>query len=107
MVLEIEDSEQFVEIVSEAGAKPIFVDFFATWCGPCVMIKPVFEELSNNYHDKAVFLKVDVDKCGELAEQFGIQAMPTFICIKNGAPAANMRGANPAGLQKFVADNSK
>ena len=107
MVLEIESTAHYTEVVQQAGALPIFIDFFATWFGPCVMIKPVFEQLSEQYAGKAVFIKVDVDKCEELAQQFGIQAMPTFYAVKNGAVAAQMKGANPAGLQKFVEDNSK
>ena len=70
MVLEIESTDHYLQVSAEAGSKPIFSDFFATWCGPCVMIKPVFEELSNQYHDKAVFIKIDVDKCEELSAQF-------------------------------------
>ena len=105
-VMEIENSDHFVLVKDDAGALPIFIDFFATWCGPCVAIKPVFEELSVTYAGKAVFIKVDVDKCEELSAQFGITAMPTFICLKGGAVAATMKGANKPGLEKFVQDNS-
>jgi len=107
MVLEIESTAHFTEVSAQAGALPIVIDFFATWCGPCIAIKPVFEQLSQEFAGKAVFIKIDVDKCEELSAQFGISAMPTFIVVKNGSPIANMRGANPAGLQKLVADNCK
>ena len=107
MVLEIESTAHYTEVVQQAGATPIVIDFFATWCGPCVMIKPVFEQLSQTFTGKAVFIKIDVDKCEELSAQFGIQAMPTFMVVKNGIVAATMRGANPAGLQKLVEDNCK
>jgi thioredoxin 1 len=107
MVLEIESTAHYTEVVTQAAGLPIVIDFFATWCGPCVMIKPIFETISHEYEGKAVFIKIDVDKCEELSAQFGIQAMPTFIVVKGGAPAATMKGANPEGLKKFVADNTK
>ena len=107
MVLEIESTAHYTWVVQQAGAIPIVIDFFATWCGPCVMIKPIFEELSHANEGKAVFIKIDVDKCEELSAQFGIQAMPTFIVVKGGAPAATMTGADPENLKKFVADNTK
>ena len=72
MVLEIESTAHYTEVVAQAGALPIVIDFFATWCGPCVAIKPVFEQLSNDFAGKAVFIKIDVDKCEELSAQFGI-----------------------------------
>jgi thioredoxin len=105
MVLEIESTAHYTEVSTQAGGLPIVIDFFATWCGPCVAIKPVFEQLSQEFAGKAVFIKIDVDKCEELSAQFAIQAMPTFIVVKGGSPIATMRGANPAGLQKLVADN--
>jgi len=71
------------------------------------MIKPVFEKLAHDFEGKGVFLKIDVDKCEELSANFGIEAMPTFIVVKNGTPIANMRGANQAGLEKLFADNCK
>ena len=107
MVLEIESTDQYTEVVEQAGALPIVIDFFATWCGPCVAIKPIFEEISHAYEGKAVFIKIDVDKCEELSANFKIEAMPTFIVVKGGATAATMKGANPEGLKKFVADNCK
>ena len=107
MVLEIESTAQYTEVVEQAGALPIFIDFFATWCGPCVMIKPIFEQISQEYEGKAVFIKIDVDKNEKLSAQFGISAMPTFYVVKGGAPAGSMKGANPEGLKKFVADNAK
>lgn len=107
MVLEIESTAHYTEVATQAGALPIVIDFFATWCGPCVMIKPIFEQYSEEFKGKAVFIKIDVDKCEELSAQFNIEAMPTFIIVKNGSPAATMRGANPAGLKKLIEDNCK
>jgi len=99
MVLEIESTAHYQQVAGEAGSKPIVIDFFATWCGPCVMIKPFFEELSQQYHDKAVFIKIDVDKCEELSMQFSISAMPTFAVVKDGAKIDELVGASKDKLQ--------
>ena len=98
MVQEVESTAHYEKLSSfeGRGAKdlPVFIDFYATWCGPCVKIKPVFEELSRQYSGKAIFLKVDVDRCKELSLQFKISAMPTFIALKNGKQMGIMKGAN-------------
>ncbi len=84
MVLEIESTAHYTEVVQQAGALPIVIDFFATWCAPCVKIKPIFEEISHAYEGKAVFIKVDVEKCEELAADYDINSMPTFIIVVGG-----------------------
>ena len=68
---------------SAAGGKLIVIDFYATWCGPCKMIAPQIEEMSKSMSD-VVFLKVDVDEAEDVAAEFNITAMPTFIFIKGG-----------------------
>ena len=60
------------------------IDFYATWCGPCKMIAPQIEEMSNTM-DNIVFLKVDVDEAEDVAQEYNITAMPTFLFIKNGS----------------------
>ena len=79
MLKHINNPEQFKEEIKEGV---VLVDFFATWCGPCKMLSPVLEELSNESNAKII--KVDVDEAGSLAAQFGIQAVPTLILFKNG-----------------------
>ncbi|VDM77748.1 unnamed protein product [Strongylus vulgaris] len=95
------DDSDFQVAMGEAGAKPVVVDFSAEWCGPCKMIAPFFESLSNKYMSM-VFLKVDVDKCEETAAQNGVSAMPTFIVFVNGTKVDSLRGANNSGLEAMV-----
>lgn len=73
----------FEELVIKAD-KPALVDFWAEWCGPCRMIAPYIEQIAEEYADKAVVVKVDVDNCPETAARFGIRNIPTLLFIKNG-----------------------
>jgi thioredoxin 1 len=71
------------------------VDFFATWCGPCKMLAPVFEELGNEMKEKANFFKVDIDKSLEIAQQYGINTVPTMLIFKNGKVVDKLVGFVP------------
>lgn len=73
----------------------VLVDFFATWCGPCKMLAPVLEELSQAYEGKARIIKVDVDKEQELAGQYGVMSIPTMILFKNGEVVKQVVGFQP------------
>ena len=74
--------ENFKELVS--GDKPLMVDFWAEWCGPCRMISPIVEELAQEYENKIIVGKVNVDENDELANEFGIRSIPTLLFFKNG-----------------------
>ena len=78
-----------------AGEKPVVGDFWASWCGPCRMLAPVFEEVSDKFDDKAVFVKLDVDENEDAAMKYGITSIPNVILFKNGKPAANSLGFLP------------
>jgi len=86
------------------GNKYVFIDFWATWCPPCKMIAPLFEKSANaNTRDgKFAFAKVDVDDQPDIAQQYGITAMPTFLLLKDGEVAQSIRGANPPAITKLV-----
>lgn len=72
--------------------KPVMVDFWATWCGPCVMAGPVVDELADEYKDKVVVGKLDVDANQATAQQYGVQSIPTVILFKDGKEVARKVG---------------
>lgn len=80
--MEIENLEQFQNTINED--KITAVDFFATWCGPCKMLGPVFVAVSQELNNSFNFLKVDIDKFNEVASLHGIQSVPTIVYFKNG-----------------------
>ncbi len=102
-VRELTSASDFDKLVS-SEKRTVFVDFSATWCGPCKMIGPVFEELAAK-NPAGCFVKVDVDELEETARKCGISAMPTFQAFKAGKKVAEMKGADPAGLERFIAQN--
>src|SRR5687768_18461320 len=87
--IELNDAN-FDQIIN--SDKPVLVDFWAEWCGPCKMIGPVVEEIAVEQDGKALVAKVDVDAAPELARRFGIKAIPTLIVFKNGEPVNVFRG---------------
>ena len=80
--------------------KPVLVDFWADWCGPCKMIAPALEELSEELGDKVTIAKMDIMENPGIPGEMGVQSIPYLVLFKNGEPAAQMRGAAPKGQLK-------
>jgi len=84
-----------------AGLKLVVVDFYATWCGPCNRIAPVFKDLSTKYPN-VVFVKVDVDLCKNTAKDHSVSSMPTFLFFRNGVKIDKLSGADPKVLETKI-----
>ncbi len=97
-VVEVTD-QNFEEVVLKSDI-PVMVDLWAVWCGPCKMIHPIIEELSEEYEGKALMTKLDVDTNKETAMKYGIRNIPTVLFIKNGEVVDKQVGAVPK--KKFV-----
>ncbi len=93
MALEVNDSN-FDELVIKSD-KPVIVDFWAEWCGPCRMIAPIMEEISSEYSEKALVVKCDVDSSPGVASKYGIRNIPTILFFKDGKVADKQIGAVP------------
>jgi thioredoxin 1 len=93
--IEITDAN-FEQIIS--SERPVLVDFWAEWCGPCRMIGPLVEELATDYDGKAVIGKVNVDENPNISAKFGIRSIPTLLVFKNGEIVDKQVGAVPKGV---------
>ena len=104
MVNEITSSQQFEQQVLNS-ANPVFVDFWAEWCGPCRAVSPVVEELSKEYGDKVDFVKVNVDQNNELAQKHGVFSIPTLAIFKDGQVVSQKVGAASKESFKTMIDS--
>ncbi|PKP13733.1 MAG: thioredoxin [Bacteroidetes bacterium HGW-Bacteroidetes-3] len=93
MALEVTDAT-FDEVVLKSD-KPVMVDFWAAWCGPCRMVAPIMDQLTAEYAEKAIIAKVDVDANQEFAAKYGVRNIPTVLVFKNGEVVEKQVGVAP------------
>lgn len=104
MALEITDAT-FEEVVLQSD-KPVLVDFWAAWCGPCRMVGPIIDEISTAYEGKAVVGKVDVDANQEFAAKYGVRNIPTVLLFKNGELIDRKVGVSPKQVYAEAIDGA-
>ncbi|MGC8936790.1 MAG: thioredoxin [Candidatus Methanomethylicaceae archaeon] len=96
------NDQTFDSFVSTAD-KLVVVDFWASWCGPCMVMAPIFEQLAKKYEGKVIMAKVNVDENLEVPQRFGIYGIPTFVFFKNGKEVARVVGAvGASGLEAEI-----
>jgi len=107
MVKEVKSMAELQETIAGAQGKLVVIDFFATWCGPCVAIAPYFQELGEKYKN-VVYIKIDVDNSAleDASKTYKINCMPTFVFVKNNKEVDRLEGANKETLDAKIKQHS-
>ena len=96
-------SEATFDNTINESTKPVLVDFWAEWCGPCKMVAPILEEIAQEYGDKIIIAKLNIEQNPSIAPKFGIRGIPTLLIFKNGQVVATQVGAlSKAQLKAFI-----
>ena len=103
----VQNKDDFEQELIEAGNKLVVIDFFANWCGPCKIISPILEELSLKYANTAKILKVNIDDCEDIAMEYNVTSMPTFVFIKDQQVVDIVVGGNSEKLVKNLEKYAK
>lgn len=99
----VEITDQNFEQQVLKSDKPVVIDFWATWCGPCRMVAPIFEDLANEYAGKVVFGKLDTDENPMVSGEYGVMSIPTMIVFIGGQEASRIIGARPReDLKRYI-----
>ncbi|PXF43494.1 58 kDa phosphoprotein [Gracilariopsis chorda] len=101
-VRSVDSLESWKKLLDEAGSTPVVVDAFATWCGPCKAIAPLYEKFAVEYKGRVIFSRYDVDKATDLAAEMNVSAMPTFRLFKDGKEIGSLVGADPNKLEDMI-----
>ena len=94
MIIHVTDSTFDEKVIN--SEKPVFVDFWATWCGPCKMLTPVIEKVAQNLENQIDIAKVDIDENPQISSTYGITSVPTMILFHKGKPVGKLVGFSPA-----------
>lgn len=104
MVQIIKTKDELVNVFKDAGDKLVVIDFFATWCGPCRTISPFVDDLAEQFKDKLVVVKIDVDieETEAVVTEYKISMMPTFVFVRHGSHLDTLSGANESKLKELI-----